>query len=477
MTRMIAALNLTKIRNRLALAVLAAGCAFASVPTASAQFGGRSGMASMFTPDFLPRDLPIFVDSLSLEEWQRPVLEVLLQDYDTNFNTAADGVRAKMASFKEVAAGANAERVLEMISEPLVAWTAEKKRLRDDFLAGVRGTLGDTQLENWPRLERALRREKSLPLGELSGESIDLTLIVREVQPSPLALDSARVAIEQYEVALDAALATRDEALDSAIAPLLRAMSAADASGGVAAQEGIMQKRVVVRGAQEAGITAIRDALGSEYGTAFERRALEKSFPQVFRPDPITPLIEGAKALPDLTDDQKSKLSALSTQYGFDLEAARVALMDAYKATEPSEPRRRTELARKKAEGQTVQLTDAPQVEKAKQDREALYERYRNELAAILNNDQQLAVPGFVKQAGYDPSKERPQTPKDGGAVPTGGGAGGGPLGSSVPAGDAARPSTRGARPGSEEKSKPNRQLNPSDTGGSGAPSRPRSVD
>ena len=86
MNRLIPALNLTKLRNRLALAVLAAGCAFASVPTASAQFGGRSGMASMFTPDFLPRDLPIFVDALALEEWQRPVLEVLLQDYDTNFN-------------------------------------------------------------------------------------------------------------------------------------------------------------------------------------------------------------------------------------------------------------------------------------------------------------------------------------------------------------------------------------------------------
>jgi hypothetical protein len=404
--RLIPALNLTKLRNRLALAVLAAGCAFASVPTASAQFGGRSGMASMFTPDFLPRDLPIFVDALALEEWQRPVLEVLLQDYDTNFNTAADGVRAKMASFKEVAAGANAERVLEMISEPLVAWTAEKKRLREDFLAGVRGTLGDTQVENWPRLERALRREKSLPLGELSGESIDLTVIVREVQPSPLALDGARTAIEQYEVALDAALATRDEALDTAIAPLLRAMSAADANSGVAAQEAIMQKRVLVRGAQESGIAAIAAALGGEYGPALERRALEKSFPQVFRPDPITPLIEGAQALPDLTDDQKTQLSALGTQFGFDLNGVRVALMDAYKATEPSEPRRRTELARQKAEGQTVRLTDAPQVEDAKKQREDLYEKYRNLLAGILSPEQRTAVPGFVKEPSGDSEKE-----------------------------------------------------------------------
>ena len=471
MNSLIPALNFAKLRNRLALAVLAAGCAFASVPTASAQFGGRSGMASMFTPDFLPRDLPIFVDALVLEEWQRPVLEVLLQDYDTNFNTAADGVRAKMASFKEVAAGANAERVLEMISEPLVAWTAEKKRLREDFLAGVRGTLGDTQIENWPRLERALRREKSLPLGELSGESIDLTIVVREVQPSPLALDGARNAIEQYEVALDAALAVRDEALDSAIAPLLRAMSASDANSGVAAQEAIMQKRVVVRGAQEAGIAAIRDALGGEYGPAFERRALEKSFPQVFRPDPITPLIEGAQALPDLTDDQKTQLSALSTQYGFDLNGVRAALVDAYKAAEPSEPRRRTELARQKAEGQTVRLTDAPQVEQAKKAREDLYEKYRNLLAGILSPEQRTAVPGFVKESAPDSEKEAALR-EEARAIRAaqGGGAGGG----------RAQPGLRGdPSAGKPASDKPQQPGNPADSGFGSTPPTvpPKSVD
>jgi hypothetical protein len=167
-----------------------------------------------------------------------------------------------------------------------------------------------------------------------------------------------------------------------------------------------MQKRVLVRGAQESGIAAIAAALGGEYGPALERRALEKSFPQVFRPDPITPLIEGAQALPDLTDDQKTQLSALGTQFGFDLNGVRVALMDAYKATEPSEPRRRTELARQKAEGQTVRLTDAPQVEDAKKQREDLYEKYRNLLAGILSPEQRTAVPGFVKEPSGGSEKE-----------------------------------------------------------------------
>ena len=462
--------TMTKIRTRLALTALALGCAFASAPVAEAQFGGRSGMASLFTPDFLPRDMPVFVDSLALEEWQRPVLEVLLQDYETGFSTAADGVRAKMASFKDVASGASADRVIELISEPLVAWTAEKKKLREELLTSVRSILGESQVEYWPRLERALRREKSLPNGELSGESVDLTLILRETQASPLALDAARPAIDNYEIKLDEALVARDAVLDSAIAPLLKAMSASDINSGVAAQESIMVKRIAVRDAQEAGILAIRDALGAEYGSAFERRALQRAFPQVFRPDPIQPLIDGALALPDISDDQKQRLTALNTQYGLDLNTLHTTLMDAYKATEPGEPRRRTDLARQKAEGGTVRIGDAPQLEAAKKAREDLYSKYRDLLAAILSPAQREAVPGFVKESAPDPEKEKASraAAREAEAATSGGDA-------------PARPQMSGPKSGSGGlNQKPDRPLSPAEngTGPTSNPTvKPKSVD
>ena len=57
--------------------------------------------------------------------------------------------------------------------------------------------------------------------------------------------------LEQYEMQLDEALAARDAVLDSSIAPLLKAMSSSDSSSGIATQESIMQKRVVVRDVQE----------------------------------------------------------------------------------------------------------------------------------------------------------------------------------------------------------------------------------
>ena len=393
-------------RVRLVATAIGIGATLAMAPSASAQFGGRSGMASMFTPDFLPRDLPVFVDALTLEEWQRPILELLIDEYGTNFNTAADGVRSRMGNLKD-AAGASPERVVEMISAPLVSWMDEKKKLRDDFLASVRSQLSENQIEQWPRLERALRREKSLPLGELSGESLDLTLVLREVDAPPVALDAAAPALEQYEVRLDETLAARDTALDASVAPLLKAMSSSDVDRGIATQESIMQKRMAVRATQDEGLAAIRDALGGEYGAEFERRAMQKAFPQVYRPDPITPLFEGALALPDIAEEVRTSLTSLQSQFDAEHDVARTALVESYRVSEPREPRRRTEIARQRAAGATVRMGDAPEVEQAKATREELYEKYRKLLAETLTEEQLQAVPGLSKFTEPDPAQVR----------------------------------------------------------------------
>jgi Spy/CpxP family protein refolding chaperone len=451
------------LRTRLAALALALGAAWTAVPAAEAQFGGKSGMASLFTPDFLGRDLPVFVEALGLEEWQKPILEALLEDYETNFNTAADGVRSGMSQFRDVAAGANPERVVEMISQPLVNWAAEKRRLREDFLESVRGTLANDQSEQWPRLERALRREKSLPLGELSGESLDLTVVVRELRAPMSALEMTAEAMEAYEVALDAALASRDAELDASIAPLLKAMSSGDTGSGVASQERIMQWRVEVRNAQEAGIASIRTALGEEFGPDFERRAMQKAFPMVYRPDPVTPLLEGALALPDLTDAQRAQLETLSQEFTTEFDGVRGQLVAAYRETEPQEPRRRTELAKRRAAGEQTRLSDPPSVEQAKAAREELFTKYRLRITEILTSEQKQAVPGLVKadaEAQRKPVPGREQKLEEG----------------QVPDGDVVE-YVEGAKGGKGGGGKPAQPVNPASEGfgsspGSGAPKR-----
>lgn len=395
------------LRTRLAAAVLAAGVALAAAPAATAQFGGRSGMATLFTPDFLPRDLPVFVDALQLEEWQRPILEALLDDYNTNFQTAAEGVRQRMGNLRDVAAGTSADKVVDLIRQPLEAWATEKRTLSEGFLVAVKSQLSEVQMEQWPRFERAMRREKCLANGELSGESLNLLLLVRELEAPPVVADAARVAVEEYELRLDEALAAREAELDAAISPLLNAMSTGDNATGIATQERIMARRVAVRDVQLGALESISSALGAEYGDPFRSRALQRAFPQVFRADPITPMIEAAETLPDLSDAQKQSLRVLRDDFGNEHGALQARMVDTYRTVEPREPRRRTEMAVQKAAGATVKFSDAPELEAARKERDDLYAKYRARLAEILNEAQREAVPGFGKPgADLDPGQK-----------------------------------------------------------------------
>jgi hypothetical protein len=384
------------LRVSLVAAVLSSGAALSVAPSAAAQFGGRGGMAQLFMPEYLSRDLPVFVDSLQLEEWQRPILEALLDDYNTNFNTAADGVRQAISGLKDAAAGTSPDKVIELVQQPLLRWADEKEKLRQDFIDNVKSQLSDTQAELWPKLDRAMRREKCLPNHELSGEGLNLLLILRELEVSPAAADAAREAVEAYEANLDTALAAREQIMQSAIAGQLRAMSNPDPEAGVQLAEQIMARRVAVRTVQDESLAAIRDALGAEYGATFERRALQRAFPQVYRPDPITPLFEAANALPDLTDDQKTSLKALSDRFNAEYPAFQKKFADGYRLTEPREPRRRTELARNRGAGNS-KYGEAPEIEALKAERDAMFARFREEIAAILNDAQKQAIPGMEK--------------------------------------------------------------------------------
>lgn len=393
---LLASNSLHRLRTRIAVFAITTVAALGASTAVQAQ-GMRGGMASLFVPDFLPRDLPVFVDSLGLEEWQRPILEALLEDYGTNFATAADGIRASMGQLRESPNAANPEKIVEMISKPLIAWGEEKKKLRADLLESVKSQLSDVQIESWPKLERALRREKALPNGEISGESVNLVLITREIDAPPVLIDNARAAIEEYEVKLDEALAAREVELEATIAPMLSAMGSNDSDRLVATQERVMQKRVAVRQIQEAGRDAIREALGADYGPNFEKRALRRGYPQVYGPDPVTPLFEAAMTLPDLTEEQKAKITALRAKFDGEHGTLQGRYKKAVSDFEPREPRRRAEALALKALGEAPKSTESPEIDSIKTERQELYTRFRGALAEILTDNQKEAVPGFGK--------------------------------------------------------------------------------
>ena len=184
------------------------------VAPAVAQFGGDAGLADAFRQDFYRRDLVIFNNVLDLEDWQRPIVEVLLEDYAASFEAGLTAMRNEIADMRVDASG-DGRAIMERMMQPLEAWEQDKELLADQFLANVRTQLSPVQEARWPALERALRREKDLPQSELSGEGLDLVAVLARVQVPPQVLEAIAPTIDQYETDLDRALLARAQRMDS----------------------------------------------------------------------------------------------------------------------------------------------------------------------------------------------------------------------------------------------------------------------
>lgn len=390
--------------RRLAITAIVAAACFGPVASAPAQFGGQAGFAEAFRPDFLARDIILFTDALGLEEWQRPIIETLLEDYQVSFNAGVEDVRKKMSDMKDQISSAPPEEVMKRILAPIDAWSAEKAKLRTEFLDNVKSQLSEAQLERWSRFERAFRREKTLDHGEIQGESVNQLAILKEMQLDPAVARLLEPALDEFETQLDTALAARERAIEAQQAKVKDAMSKSDHESGIVAMEAIMVTRVGVRKAQDEGRVAVREAIAKTAGDAtaddFARKVLERAYPKVYRSDPILPLFENARNLEGITEEQKAALNDLEARYKVEIVTVNETLADAYRSEEPKEPRRRVELMLARQEGAEAVArarAESEVIVNARKAREEVYDRYRKAIMDILNEDQKKQMPFYGK--------------------------------------------------------------------------------
>jgi hypothetical protein len=412
------------LRARTFACALAVTAAFGAAATpASAQFGGRASFGEAFQPDILQRDMMLMTSSLQLEEWQRPIVEALLSDYMVSFNTGVEALKDKMKAASQEAARstpADGDAILEKVMKPLDAWRVEKAQMKDKFLSDLRNQLGPQQLERWPSFERALRRERMLPAGDLSGESVDLWAVMGRMQLSSAEEEATRAAVTAYEIALDEALSAREARIKELEPALAEAMRAMNFDRGADLQDQVMTARIAVRAANDGGIDSLAQALGAR-GAEFRQRALEAGYPDVYRTHPVMVLMQQARALDSLTEDQVSKIDALMAEFRTACEAEDAKLYDAVRAEEPKAPRKRAQAAAERRAGGASSAPGAPQssnandpVVKARMEREKMGQPFRDRLMAILSTEQQTELPGGMKVDSETLAKEREAARKSG---------------------------------------------------------------
>jgi hypothetical protein len=394
---------------RSALASTALACALVGplavqTSSASAQFGGRADLDTALNPDFYSRDIQLFVESLGLEDWQRPILEAMLDDYKVSFDAGVAQVRDRMSEMKDKVSGSDPKELMKQILAPLETWSEQKRVLREEFLENVRSQLSEPQKERWPKFERAMRREKVLSRGELQGEMIDLIQVVRKQEFAPTVLQGLEAGLDEYEVRLDEVLVERQRKIESEQPKVKDAMAANNHQAGVSAMESIMASRVIVRDTQDQFREALKELIskvvGSTEAANFEMDALKAGYPKVYGIDPIVPLFDAARQTEGITDEQTKALDDLEAKYHPEIFEVNARLRDAFRTDEPREPRRRMELIAARAAGSETARNargEPENIAAARKTREDVYDRYRKAIMEILNEEQQKAMPNYGK--------------------------------------------------------------------------------
>ena len=453
------------------LAVLAIAAAVAAARPAEAQAGRRMLFAEAFRPDIMQRDLSLMVQQLQLEEWQRPVVEALIGDYTTAFNTGVEALKDRMrvASENAVKSGVQGgDQTLQKVLEPLGGWRAEKEQMLAKFSSDVKSQLGAQQLERWPAFERALRRERLLPEGDLSGERVDLFAVLARMQPTPAEEQSTATVLAQFEVSLDQALVARSQRTKEVLPRLEAAMSAMDYERMGDLQDQAMQASVTVRDVNDAAIESIAEALGAR-GPEFRRAALESGYADAYRIHPVMVLMQQVRRLESLSPEQVAQVDALMQEFAAACDEANAKLAAVVRAEEPKAAKRRAKAMMERKAGAAASAPGTKpddEVAKARAEKEAMGHPYRERLMAILTPEQLADMAGPVdeeamreKLRSKSGSKDLDLKVEDPGSV------GGVESGAGMPS---ATEGTAGAKGRGDNRSKDGQPRKPSDPSGLG---------
>ena len=433
-------------------------------------FGGMQDIRELLEPDFMSRDLPLFVEQLILDDGQKVVVEALMFDYEDEFSEGSqaaqgeltdlgrqmmqsfmsgggdmrnrmrdtwqnvqqeieeieaqegelsredrqqifrermrDAAQESMDEAQENGALDEARDVMGEMLDILEEWLAVRTRLYNQFVSDVKVQLTDDQLVMWPAFDRFIVREKSLPKGRLSGEDVNLFMILDDVGLSDEAFESIEGSLDDYELRLHDALKARNDFLLKSAAQMYKAMKDGDADDARRILERQVNYREAVRNVNDEFRATFTSAIESdEERAALEAAILEESYSRIYRATSAQRAFDSAINLEGLSEDQAVSIGELERAYFSELGPRNSELVRLLRQTEGIEQVERGERMVAMMSGDMSRgmpwmgggggedSKEEQRYDEAMERRGELDQNYIERLNALLTPEQQEAMP------------------------------------------------------------------------------------
>ncbi len=422
---------------------------------------GGGGM----TPDYMLRDLQKFNEAFELSEDQLVIVEQILRDYDESFREASNSsqegiggafrsmrgseedpsrqrrvelrtrsreIRDKLDSAKKLGEEADTKELqtklnneLESIREEMQQQRVEqwqspdrqaafeevallmqdqlrlKQQMKNELEGDLVAILNEEQLELWPPLQRQLIRDRLLPRGRLSGETVDVMGLVEQQKFDDEILVKLLPVLGDWDVQVSQALTDRDNHMVENQGILMSAMRTMDTNAGLNVMKTQGKLAEVVRDVNDMAIENIVLLLPSDVSKEFDTEAKRKGYPLIFRLTRAERAYKAAQELEGIEPDILQAIIELEEAMLLELEYANVRLFSETHRWEAQEGLDRMNRFASRMTGGTSERAESP-IQKSEEAKQVIEDNYIEQLKMLLTEEQIETLGGLEKRKPRD---------------------------------------------------------------------------
>lgn len=296
------------------------------VPVAQAQMrmgmGGGMGLPTAISS----ADVIQYGKLLKLDETQTATIKDLHEAYAADHAKASKAMSDGFERLRQEFEDSRDPSIFQKESPAIVEkFQSRSEELEKTFLGDMKALLTPEQAGRWTSVERANRRNRSLPVGMLAGESMDIVKLVAAMEMAKTPEGVAQ-ALDRYEAEMDAAIQERDTRRKD-IGEQMQNLTRGGGGGGgggwmnmdfekLQQLMGDLRKSgIKVRDINERFSTVVQAALPEDERDDFGDRVKREKFPNIYRESHIDRCLKAAGEFSDLSSEAKAQVADMAAKY------------------------------------------------------------------------------------------------------------------------------------------------------------------
>jgi len=281
-----------------------------------------------------------------------------------------------------------------------------KKQMKNELEGDLVAILSEEQLALWPGLQRQLIRDRLLPRGRLSGESVDVMALVSQQEFDEEVLGTLQPALDEWDVQVSTALTLRDDHMVENQGILMSAMSSMDTNAGIDVMKTQGRLAEVVRGINDTAIENIVLLLPEEASESFGDEAKRRGYPKIYRASRVERAYGSAKELEGLEADILQAIIELEAAMLVELDYANAHILAETHRWESQESLDRMNRFAQRMTGGSSERAESP-IQEAENAKRTIEDNYLEQLKMLLTEEQIEALGGLETSEDREQNRDR----------------------------------------------------------------------